>query len=331
MTLVLSQGSALNGTGTWTNLHDDELRRRAVTAARDRDEATLISLTRTYLTLNSASGVRTSKNTLDAYTRGVRRYLTYTGEQAVNLLHPGRHDPSRYVQFLQAEGLTPAGVRLRVSAASCLYRALRWAGATEADPFRDVRLPRDTTSGIEKRPPYTEEDLVEVLHHADLHETFLLFLVAHAGLRIAEALNLRWEDIDETRRVLIVRSGKGGKMRRVAMSVRLARAARHFRALYEPGGPEHSRYRPRGREPEFVFRYGTRQTAYTHLEAAFQRAGVEFRGFHPGRKYAGTRLIAQIKDFGRVAAHLGHESVDTTRKGYAQLPADDLKGEVAGW
>ena len=42
MTLVLSQGSALNGTGTWTNLHDDELRRRAVTAARDRDEATTL-------------------------------------------------------------------------------------------------------------------------------------------------------------------------------------------------------------------------------------------------------------------------------------------------
>ena len=42
-------------------------------------------------------------------------------------------------------------------------------------------------------------------------------------------------------------------------------------------------------------------------------------------------LLQQIKDFGRVAAHLGHSSVDTTRKGYAQLAADDLKDVLAGW
>lgn len=72
-------------------------------------------------------------------------------------------------------------------------------------------------------------------------------------------------------------------------------------------------------------------TARYHLEKAFKAAGVPFRGFHPGRKYAGTRLLAQVRDFGRVAAHLGHASVDTTRKGYARLAADDLKDDLAGW
>ena len=72
-------------------------------------------------------------------------------------------------------------------------------------------------------------------------------------------------------------------------------------------------------------------TARYHLGKAFRAAGVDFRGFHPGRKYAGTRLLRQIKDFGRVAAHLGHESVDTTRRGYAQLAADDLKDDLSGW
>jgi integrase/recombinase XerC len=331
VTLDLYRGTALAQADTWLNLHDDELRRRAVKAAGDKDTETLVSLTQAYLTQQSKSGVLTSPRTVEAYTLGVQQFLQYAGGQAVNLLRPGRHDAQRYVQAMLAAGRKPAGVQLKVAAASCLYRALRWAGATEADPFKDVRVPKDPTSGIEKRPPYTEDDLVGVLEHTDLHTTFLLFLIAHAGLRISEALALEWTDLDETARRIHVRSGKGRKARRVTMSVRLARAARHFRALYAPGGPEHARYRPSTRAASFVFRYATQQAARYHLMQAFRQAGVEFRGFHPGRKYAGTRLLQQVKDFGRVAAHLGHESVDTTRKGYAQLAADDLKDDLAGW
>ncbi|MBZ9752721.1 hypothetical protein K7W42_17915, partial [Deinococcus sp. HMF7604] len=63
----------------------------------------------------------------------------------------------------------------------------------------------------------------------------------------------------------------------------------------------------------------------------FKAAGVPFRGHHAGRKYSGTKLYGQVKDFGRVAAHLGHESVDTTRRGYAQVAADDLKDVIGNW
>lgn len=331
MTLVQYQGDALAHADTWLNLHDDELRRRAVTAARDRDAQTLLSLTHAYLTHHASSGILTSPRTLDAYALGIRQYLAYAETQAVALLRPHRHDTQRYIQAMLAGGRKPAGVQLKIAAAGALYRALRWAGATDADPFRDVRIPKDPTSGIEKRPPYSEDELVEVLEHTDTHTTFLIFLVAHAGLRISEALDLTWDDIDEGARRIHVTSGKGRKARRVTMSVRLTRAARQFRLLYAPGGPEHQRYRPAGRAPAYVFRYATQQAARYHLIQVFRAAGISFRGFHPGRKYAGTRLLQQVKDFGRVAAHLGHASVDTTRKGYAQLAADNLKDDLAGW
>ena len=331
MTLVPYQGDRLTQADTWLGLHDDELRRRAVTAARDRDADILVSLSLAYLTQHAASGILTSPRTVEAYALGIRQFLVYADTQAVALLRPDRHAPQRYVQAMLAAGRKPAGVQLKIAAAGALYRALRWAGATEADPFRDVRVPRDPTSGIEKRPPYTEDELVEVLEHADPHTTFLIFLMAHAGLRISEALALTWNDIDEVSRRIHVTSGKGRKARRVTMSVRLARAARHFRALYGPGAPEHVRYRPSGRAPQYVFRYATQQAARYHLIRVFAAAGVPFRGFHPGRKYAGTRLLQQVKDFGRVAAHLGHASVDTTRRGYARLAADNLKDDLAGW
>ncbi len=330
MTLAHYQGGLLDQTRQWTNLHDDELRRRAVQAAGEKDVDALVSLTTAYLAHQGSSGVLTSPRTVEAYALGTRQFVEYATGQAVNLLRPGRHDAQNYVGALLAAGRKPAGVQLKVAAAGCLYRALRWAGATEADPFRDARVPRDPTPGIVKRPPYSEDELADVLEGADVQAKFLLFLTAHAGLRIGEALALEWADLDEAARRIQVRSGKGRKARVVAMSSSLARAARHYRGLYAPGGPEHvdgKRTTPATR----VFRYADMTTARYHVEKAFKAAGVKFRGFHPGRKYAGTRLLRQIKDFGRVAAHLGHSSVDTTRKGYAQLAADDLKDDLAGW
>jgi integrase/recombinase XerC len=38
-------------------------------------------------------------------------------------------------------------------------------------------------------------------------------------------------------------------------------------------------------------------TARYHIGKAFALAGVDFRSFHTDRKYAGARLIRQIKDF----------------------------------
>ncbi|WP_019012535.1 tyrosine-type recombinase/integrase [Deinococcus aquatilis] len=245
----------------------------------------------------------------------------------MNLLRPGRHDAQNYINHMLAAGRQPTGVQLKVAAASCFYRALRWAGATEADPFRDATVPKDHTPGIVKRPPYTEDELADVLEHADVQAKFLLFVTAHAGLRISEALALAWDDLDESAKRIHVRSGKG---RIVAMSSSLSRAARVYRRVYGPGGAEHTDGK-RTTASTQVFRYASVMTAWYHVGKAFNQVGVPFRGFHPGRKYAGTRLLRQIKDFGRVAAHLGHESVDTTRRGYAQLAADDLKDDLAGW
>ena len=330
MTLAPYQGDLLARSREWTNLHDEELRRRAVRAAADKDVAALVSLATAYLAHQGGSGVLTSPRTVEAYALGTRQFAEYATAQALSLLRPGRHDAQGYINHLLAAGRKPAGVQLKVAAAGCLYRALRWAGATDADPFRDTRVPRDRTPGIVKRPPYTEDELADVLEHADVHARFLLFLTAHAGLRISEALALEWSDLDEAARRLHVRSGKGRKGRVVAMSTSLARAARHYRGLYGPGGPEHTDGK-RTTPGDRLFRYGHPMTARHHVGKAFALAGVDFRGFHPGRKYAGTRLLRQIKDFGRVAAHLGHESVDTTRRGYAQLAADDLKDDLAGW
>jgi integrase len=46
----------------------------------------------------------------------------------------------------------------------------------------------------------------------------LILLCAHSGLRIKEALNLEWGEVDLPRAVLTLKQGKGGKQRRVSIA-----------------------------------------------------------------------------------------------------------------
>src|SRR5690606_28478595 len=74
----------------------------------------------------------------DAGTLYVQRLLVGDREAVL------RHDPPKAKRGRRVKSgpLSRASVGLRVAAGRALYDALAWAGATEADPFRDVRLGR---------------------------------------------------------------------------------------------------------------------------------------------------------------------------------------------
>ncbi len=305
----LAQARALAG------LSDEALRVRAVTAARDKHPADLWDLTLAYLSSETHAGMRLSPHTLRAYRKGIEVLLEHAASHAWNLLHPGRREPSLYVAALMASGLKPATVQARVAAAGALYRALRWAGATDADPFADVKRPRDRTRGVVKNPPYRADFVQALLAEATPDEQVLLLLLTHAGLRIAEALAVEWSHVDLPRKRLLVAHGKGDKARLVPLSARLREALLAQRPAAAPSGR--------------VLPFRAYSTAYGRLQQLALRCGLEheFRGFHAGRKYAGTQLYAAVKDFTRVAGFLGHEQVDTTRR-YVELPEDDLEEAV---
>ena len=115
--------------GRWASLSEEDRRRRAVEAAAARDVDALWSLTEAWLTLYGASGAKVSVNTPQAYERGVRVLVeAWAGE---NLLRPSRDAGALWLRGLEAEGLSPSTLRVRLAAAKALYKALRWAGATK--------------------------------------------------------------------------------------------------------------------------------------------------------------------------------------------------------
>jgi len=341
--LELSSATTLQRVARLQRLSEAELRRFAVTAANERDEAALWELMQAHLTLRGLSGVTTSAHTLRAYRRGLRELLIMWQDE--NLLRPSRDAGPLYVQRLRAGDrgdvleaepkgsrrgrsakpgpLSHATVSLRVAAARALYDALAWAGATEADPFRDVRMGRATTRSEDNESTrvYTEFELIELMAAAkDQQERVILLLGSHGGLRVSEMLNLTWEDVDLKGGELRVVEGKGNKTARVAVSPKLAEALLIYRRAMEVAGEQR----------EEVLELRSQFGVFNRLRNVCQRAEVDFKGVHALRHAAGTRLYRQTGDLGQVQDHLRHSTLDMARH-YAKADRRRLRASLDSW
>lgn len=322
------QGDALSRAEQWASLPADELRRRAAKAANGRDLEELWALTQAYLFLHGSKGARASRHTLRTYRRGVEDLLA--GWQHENLLRPTRDAGVLYIRRLEATPNPDTGARpqastlqVKLAAARTLYRALRWSGATEARPFENVRVARDPTPPWEKRRPYGDPEVERLLDIADPAERVVVLLGAHAGLRISEMTALRWDDLDLAGGELHVEAGKGGKSASVRMTRRLRDALAALRSA--PSAPK------RQRGPELVLPWGADRTRRRFRQLC-ARAGVDYAsaGVHGLRHGAGTRYYRQTHDLGRVAAHLRHADIQTTRI-YAKIDQQAIGEDIDDW
>ena len=314
-TMVVYTGTALARATAWAALPEDERRRRATEAALLHDAAVLWSLTEARLTLNGAAGVNISPRTLATYRSAIMRLVTQDGREW-NLLKPRRTVSNVWIREMEAHGLKPATVRVYLAAARALYIALRWSGATDADPFKDSKPGRDPVARDEKRQPYTDDQAAQLLRVAfTYHERLLVLLCGHAGLRASEAVALKWSDIDLDRGRLVVIAGKGGKKRTIPLSGTL----RHELAL------EHDH--PYG---DWVLPYRDRRSAWYHVKEMATRAEIPALGVHALRHTAGTRMMRQTGSLEITAHLLGHSDISTTRI-YAKFADSTLDEAVSGW
>ncbi|MDZ7704760.1 MAG: tyrosine-type recombinase/integrase [Trueperaceae bacterium] len=315
-------GGDLQQATFWINLPEDERKRRAAAAARDRDADTLWGLTRAYM----VSRRRYSELSLFAYEGGVRRLVdTWEG---VNLLRPGPDDGRLYRMHLEENGLSERererrgvaeGEKVGLSTASVVqalaagrkfYAALRWAGVTTAVPFDDVTAGPDPVAPEDKRDPYELDDLAKLYAAAtdpamkvEPTTPLMLLLGAHSGLRVGEMLGVSWGDIKLRRKELVVRKGKGNKQRTVPLSSDTV-------ALLNGGGLEP------GAADDLVFGGVTAHALRDRMRRLCKRAGVDYLGIHSLRHTAGTTYnrMGMLRDVQKI---LGHAS-STTSERYAK-------------
>jgi len=333
-------GDATARMDAWTGLPTDERKRRAVRACLDHDADSLIDLALAYRTLTNRGVAGGNPYTRRNYRQAITALLL--AWQAQDLLHVTSDNARTWVQHLTTAGardfygnpkvkngrpvgLAPGTVTVYLAGARALYAALRWAKAVDGDPWRDVKAPRDTTAPWDKRAPYDPKDVDALIDHADGDDRALVLLGAHAGLRLAEALALRWDDIDLAAHKLTVWAGKGAKTRRVDVSPRLVAVL----GTIKDHGPA-CIYMQGASRVEYVLPYRSAFTARYRLHALCKRAGVTYRGVHALRHAAGTRMYSQTGRLEDAQRHLGHSNISTTQV-YAAWSDERVKTALQGW
>jgi len=263
----------------------------------------------------------TARNTLDSYSRDLRRYTAYLGDA----------DVERFADVTSAH-ITSFGAALREGddehqplAASSAARALvavrglhKFAhadGITEHDPAREVRPPAaakrlpkalpvgDVLKLLETPPPEGERPL---------RDRALLELLYSTGARISEAVGLDVDDIDDAERTVLL-DGKGGKQRIVPIGRPALEAVHAYLVRARPALATHGR----GTPAMFLNARGSRlsrQSAWQVLKDTAESAGIT-AGVSPHtlRHSFATHLLEGGADVRVVQELLGHASVTTTQ------------------
>jgi integrase len=181
----------------------------------------------------------------------------------------------------------------------------------------------------------TTEQLEALLIVIDPRWRLLIDLLAATGLRISDALALRWRDLrlDGDEAAVIVRrayvkgvygppKSKHG-VREVPISFELVRTLRARRGLAEWH-----------RDDDLVFPSvtGTPMDAKNlrrrTLTPAAEEAGIPWLGFHALRHYCASRLIAEKRNIVQVSRWLGHHAPSFTLDVYVDLLDDGIGGPL---
>lgn len=229
-------------------------------------------------------------------------------------------DVREYRQHLvQVRRLSPATVNRRLAAIRAYCRFHRARGAMSLDPTEGVsglveqeHAPRWLSRQEVSRLLRTLETTIngaktEAWRRQGIRDRAIVYLLLHAGLRVGELRALELEDLELGERTgqVVVRWGKGGKRRTVPLSGAARRALREWLEV-RPEGPSRRLFLGKGAKEL------TPSGVQRRLQELGRQAGVELTP-HTLRHTCAKRLVDAGVSLEKVAAILGHESLDTTK------------------
>ncbi len=253
---------------------------------------------------------RRAPRTVEAY----RRDLTHLeGRLGRAVATASTDDLNVYLAQLRADGLAPATISRRISAARSFFAHQVLLGARTDNPAADLDAPRRRPKLPRTLSPREVERLIEAAAGTApraLRDTALIELLYGAGLRVSEAVGLERAGVDLDER-LVRCVGKGGKERIVPIGRAAVEALRRYLARGRP-------YLDRRHRPElFLNAQGgalTRAGAFLILRRVADKAGLEPGRVHPHllRHSFATHLLEGGADLRSVQEMLGHADLATT-------------------
>jgi integrase len=274
----------------------------------------------------SSRGVR-PETVADYRRRLVVEAIPFFGRMPLAAIQPA--DIKRFARHVASRGVSASTVRLALAPVKAMLADAFEAGDIRSNPSAGVRLALNGTGQAEDEhvKALTEEELGRLL--AEVPDQWRLFfeLLAQTGLRIGEAIALRWQDVDFDRRRVHVgrRYYRGG----------FAPPKSRYGLRDVPIGPGlaveiEARWLFEEDVEALVFPSSTGTVLDADnlrrrvLKPAARRAGVPWAGFHTFRHTCATTLFHRGVNPKQAQVWLGHHSPAFTLAVYTHLLSGDL-------
>jgi integrase len=153
--------------------------------------------------------------------------------------------------------------------------------------------------------PEQKNQLIEAISQESDWVGLLVGLLAETGLRLYDALQLLWEEIDLDQGLLSKRTSKSGTDVRIPLSERAAEILREVPRIV---GSAYVFTQPGTRRPR------NEAGARGALNRARKKVGLEWVGFHDLRHFRATQWLMHGADVKTVKEMLGHTDIQTTMR-----------------
>jgi integrase len=279
-------------------------------------------------TFNGRTNRGIRPNTLAEYRNMIERHaLPYFGGKRLRDIRP-LHIRS-FADYLADQGLQPGTVKVNIAPLRSMLATAVEDGVIRTNPCASVRLAeRDEMVEEECAKALTDEQLAKLINQVPVKHRLFITFMARTGVRISEAIALRWGDLDlPNRRVRVrrriyrgtVASPKSRHGRRtIPLSPELAEALTERLASLAAG------------EDDLIFptsvgtAFSPANFASEVFKPAAKRAGVGWASFHTLRHSYASALFRNGKNAVQVSRVLGHSDPGFTLRTYVHLLDDDL-------
>lgn len=207
----------------------------------------------------------------------------------------------------------PTTLLRKISSLRTFYAFLRKRGIVHDSPMEAIERPK-----LPKRLPtfLTREEVGKLLEVADkFRDKLIIRLLYVTGLRVSEAVNLTWADVNFDKGEIRVRKGKGAKERIVLIDPQTLKMLQEFKRRVSPMSDE-----------DRVLGISIRTVQYI-VKTLRDRAGLNKKVTpHVLRHSFATSLLEAGVDIRIIQELLGHSSLNTTQI-YTHVTREHLRKE----
>jgi integrase len=249
--------------------------------------------------------------------------------------HFGTLNLSDYKTHMMSMFLTPLALTLRPRTlnaikwlASAIFVHAVASGNCETNPIRDAKV-LGKTLGHGDTKSYTLEEMENVVTALvdRVDAQLVMALSFFAGMRKGEIQGLQWSDVDDDH-IHVRRAFSRGvvgppKSKKSVRAIPLIQPVRGLLMLW------------RGKAGDGVWVFTNTEGnalhmdmfANTTIKPALKKAGIEWKGFHAGRRGLGSELRSITGNSTAARDVLGHTTTRVTEQHYEHvLPTDALRG-----